>query len=249
MAKNALMSWDVSRYVLFVFLLGKTIRYISYFGFLYFIVRASNGLMGYSQNEALFITVTFVFVDTLCQFFFRSVYTFRNSIVTGDFDLVLIKPLNSLFRSLFGAPDPIDFVTIPPILLLLIWIGFSLQPSLLHISYYILLILNSILIYAAFHIFVIGTSLITLDVDHLIEVFRDLSSMGRFPSDIYTGLLRTVLTFIIPIGIMYTQPAKALIGLLNFSSILGILAVGLIFFVFSLKFWNFALKRYTSASS
>lgn len=249
MARNAFLGWSANRNVFFVFLLGKLIRYISYFGFLYFLVNGSNGLMGYSQNQALFVTATFIFIDTLAQFFFRSVYTFRNLVVSGDFDLILVKPANSLFRVLMGGPDPIDLVTIPPILFILIWIGASLHPTILHTTLYILLVLNSILIYASFHILVVAVNVITLQVDHLIEVFRDISSMGRFPVGIYKEPLRALLTFVIPIGLMYTFPANALNGFLGLTAFIGAFFIGILSFMVSLKFWNFALKKYTSASS
>lgn len=249
MAKNALLGWSTNRNVFSIFFLGKIIRYLSYFGFLYFLVKGSNGLLGYSQNQALFVTATFIFIDTTAQFFFRSVYTFRNLVVSGDFDLVLVKPTNSLFRSLMGSPDPIDLLTLPPILFVLVWIGVSLHPTILNTMLYILLTVNSLLIYASFHILVISVSVITLQVDHLIEVFRDLSSMGRFPVGIYKEPLRALLTFIVPIGLMYTFPANAINGLLTPMVYIGTLFVGIIFFAVSVKFWKFALKKYTSASS
>ncbi|HET7099315.1 MAG TPA: ABC-2 family transporter protein [Patescibacteria group bacterium] len=249
MAKNALMGWSVNRNVFLVFLLGKTIRYFSYFGFLYFLVRGSNGFLGYNQNQVLFITATYIFIDTVAQFFFRSVYTFRSIVVSGDLDLILIKPVNALFRVLLGGPDPIDFVTIPPILFVVIWIGSLMHPTTLQVLLYILLLINGLLISAAFHIVVLSIGVITLEVDYLVMVYRDLSSMGRFPIDIYKQPLKGILTFVVPIGLMVSVPAKAFSGLLSPISFVGTIAIGIIVFILSLKFWNYALTKYTSASS
>lgn len=249
MAKNAFLGWSVSRNVFAVFLTGKLIRYISYFGFLYFLVKGSGGFLGYNQNQVLFVTATYIFIDTTAQFFFRSVYSFRGLVISGDFDQILIKPVNSLFRVLLGGPDPIDFVTLPPILFVLIWIGSSMHPTTFQIFLYILLFLNAILISASFHIFVVGVGIITLEVDYLIDLFRDLTSMGRFPIEVYKEPLRDILTFAVPIGIMFTMPVRALGGLLSPWQFLLMLIIGILFFILSLKFWNFALKKYTSASS
>ncbi|HTK03635.1 MAG TPA: hypothetical protein VL401_02590, partial [Alphaproteobacteria bacterium] len=84
MAKNSLLGWSINRHVFLVFLLGKTVRYISFFGFLYFLIKGTNGFLGYSQNQVLFFTATYVMVDTIAQFFFRSVYSFRPQIISGD---------------------------------------------------------------------------------------------------------------------------------------------------------------------
>ena len=53
-------------------------------------------------------------IDVISQFLFREVYRFRPLVVSGEFDLVLVKPVSSLFRSLAGGADVIDLITIPP---------------------------------------------------------------------------------------------------------------------------------------
>lgn len=249
MAKNSLLNWSMNRHVLLVFLLGKIIRYIFYFGFLYFLVNSTNGFLGYSKNQVLFFTATFVLIDTVGQFFFRNVYSFRPTLISGDFDLVLVKPLNALFRVLLGGPDPIDLVTIPPILIVVVWIGSLLHPNIFQIITYMILVVNGLLIAAAFHIFVLGFGVVTLEVDNLIMAYRDLTSMGRFPVDIYKQPLQSILTFVVPIGIMVTIPAKSLMGLVNPVWIFASLIFGALLLFSSLRFWNFALKKYTSASS
>jgi ABC-2 type transport system permease protein len=249
MAKNSFLNWSANRNVFLVFLFGKIIRYVAYFGFLYFLVKGTNGFLGYSQNQILFFTATYVFIDTVSQFFFRNVYSFRPMIVSGDFDLVLVKPLNALFRVLMGGPDPIDLITIPPIIFMVAWIGSLLHPTVFQILSYVLLLLNGLIIAAAFHIFVLGFGIITLEVDHTIEIYRDLTSMGRFPIDIYKQPFQWILTFIIPIGVMVTFPAKAFEGFIGPLGIFMSLIFGIILILISLKFWNFALTKYTSASS
>lgn len=249
MAKNALLNWSVNRKVLMIFLLGKIIRYVTYFGFLYLLVSAVDGLAGYNQNQALFFTATYILIDTVAQFFFRNVYNFRTLVVTGDFDLVLAKPMSALFRSLMGGPDPIDLITIPPIIALVVYIGFLLHPSLLHIFYYVLLLINGLLVASALHIFVLAFGIIVIEIDHMIMVYRDLNSMGRFPIEIYKQPLQGILTFIVPVGLMVSFPAKALAGLLSLTGVIMAMALGVGIFYLSLRFWNFALTKYTSASS
>jgi len=73
--------------------------------------------------------------------------------------------------------------------------------------------------------------------------------MGRFPIDIYRQPVRGILTYFIPVAIMMTYPAKAFFGLVNFQGILLAIGIAGVFMFISLRFWNFALKKYTSASS
>lgn len=249
MARNAIRTWSTKKEALLIFLTGKTIRYIFYFGFLYLLVSNTKGLAGYNNYQTLFFTATYTLVDTIAQFLFRSVYTFRQLIVTGDFDLILSRPINPLFRSLFGGPDPIDLITIPPIILIVIYIGSFLSPTPINIFYYLLLVINALLISTSFHIFVLSLGIITLEIDHTVMIFRDLSSMGRLPIDIYKEPLKGIFTFIVPVGLMFSIPSKALMGLIGPLGVVSSLIFGLAIFMLALRFWNFALKKYTSASS
>ena len=249
MARNAFLVWFGRRNLLLMFLFGKIIRYVFYFGFLYFLVVKTNGLVGFSKNQVLFFTSTYILIDTLAQFLFRSVYSFRPLVISGDLDLILIKPISPLFRVLMGGPDPVDLVTIPPILFLSIYMGSLLSPDILHAVYYTLLVINGIAIAMAFNIAVLALGIITLEIDHTIMVYRDLLSMGRLPIDIYKEPLKSILTFIVPVGVMVTLPAKALMGLISPVGVISTLIFGAAILMLSFRFWNFALKKYTSASS
>ena len=235
--------------VLLIFLAGKILRFIFFVSFLFFLVKGAGNLAGYNSTQAIFFFLTYMVIDTTAQFFFREVYKFRNYVVTGDFDLILTKPMSSLFRVLMGGADVIDLFTIPPILAAVVYVGNLLTPTPQEVLIYILLVLTGLLITAAFHIIVISFGIITLEVDHTIMIYRDITSMGRFPVDIYKEPLKGVLTYFIPVAIMMSLPAKAFMGLATYQAILTALLLAVIFMLISKRFWNFALKKYTSASS
>ena len=66
-----------------------------------------------------------------------------------------------------------------------------------------------LVISAAFHILVLAMGIITLEIDHTVMIYRDLVGLGRFPIDIYKEPLRSLITFIVPIGLMISIPAGA----------------------------------------
>lgn len=234
-------------FLLFVF--AKTVRFFFFFGFLYFLLKGTKTLAGYDQNQVIFFFLTFNVVDIFAQFLFREVYRFRPLIVSGDFDLVLVKPVNPLFRALMGGADIIDLTTIIPLFFAVFYVGKLLSPNSAQILLYSILLLNGIFIAMAFHIAVLALGIITLEIDHTILIYRDLKNLGRLPIDIYKQPLRGLLTFIIPIGMMITFPAKALMGLLAPSGALIAFIFAAVSVYLSLKFWSFALTKYTSASS
>lgn len=249
MSKNAFLIWFAQTKLLTLFLTGKILRFGFFITFLYFLLKGTDRLAGYDTNQAIFFFLTFNVIDVLAQFFFREVYRFRSLIVSGDFDLILTKPMSALFRSLMGGADVVDLVTIPPLFIAVFYVGSLLDPSILQTTYYILLVVNGLILAAAFHITVLSLGIITLEIDHTILIYRDLTNLGRFPIDIYKEPLKGILTYFVPIGIMITLPAKALMGLVSLPGVLWSLGLGIIAIVLSVKFWNFALTKYTSASS
>lgn len=249
MSRNSFLAVFNQRIALSIFLIGKVLRFFFFFVFIIFLLKGIKNLAGYNLNQTLLFFLTFNLIDTVSQFLFREVYRFRPLIVSGGFDLVLSKPINALFRSLMGGADIIDLIMILPLVAAIIFVISNLNPNILYAIYYTLLILNGLVIAAAFHIFVLGLGIISLEIDHTIMIYRDLFNLGRFPIDIYREPLRGIITFLIPIGMMIAFPAKAIMGLISPMGVIWSLVFGGFILFLSFRFWKFALKKYTSASS
>jgi ABC-2 type transport system permease protein len=249
MSRNSFSMVVGQRLALSFFLVGKVLRFVFFFGFLFFLLKGSGNLAGYSSNQIIFFYLTFNLIDVITQFFFREVYSFRGMIINGDFDLVLVKPISALFRVLMGGADIIDLITIPPLIILTIYYGSSLHPSVLSTLYYLVLLLNGFLIATAFHIIILSLAIVIFEVDHMVMIYRDLTSLGRLPVDIYKEPLKAFLTYIIPVGVMMTLPAKAIMGIVSPIGVLLALIFGIFVMFLSLKFWKYATTKYTSASS
>jgi ABC-2 type transport system permease protein len=249
MSRNAFMVMLSNKGAFFIFLTGKIIRFTFFVMFLFFFVQGVGGVVGYDTTQMLFIFLTFNLIDVIGQFLFREVYRFRSLLVSGDFDLILAKPTNALFRVLMGGTDIIDLVTIPPLLLAVIYVGAKLNPTPADVALYILLIINGLVIATAFHIGVIAMGILTMEIDHSIMIFRDMLNLGRFPIEIYKQPLRAILTFLIPVGIMITLPARMIMGMATPVGVAMSFIVAALSIFIALKFWNRALRSYTSASS
>jgi len=249
LSKNSFANVFYSKLFMAVFLTGKILRFAFFFAFIYFLVEGTKTLAGYSANEVLFFFLTCNIVDIIPQFLFRSVYRFRSKVVSGKLDLTLVRPINPLFISLMGEADVMDLITIPPLLIGTIYLAQFLNPTFIQSVYYILLVVNGLILATAFHIAVMAMGIIVLEVDHSISIYRDIINLGKFPVDIYRQPLGGILTFLIPIGVMITLPVKALIGLVSPIGVIAAFFFGALVFFLSLRFWNFALTKYTSASS
>lgn len=234
-----------------LFIVGKVVRFLFFFVFLFSVLSQSKTLAGYSREQVILFFLIFNIVDVVVQFLFRGVYHFRFLIVSGDYDLDLLKPLPSFFRPIFGWTDILDFITLFPLLIYFGWFIFAnhLFPTAIHLLLFFLLLINSFVLGFSFHLFVCSIGILTTEVDHLVWIYRDVTSMARFPTDIYRQMVRWILTFTIPVVILFTVPTKALMGLLSWQWILLAFAINGIALWASLRFWRYALTQYSSASS
>lgn len=218
--------------------------------FLYSLFSGIAVLGGYTRPQILIFYLIFNLIDTTSQLLFREVYRFRALVVSGGLDLVLAKPMNPLIRCLLGGPDFIDTGMLILIVVACIYVTVtSIHPSFPSVLIFMVMLVNSLLISTAFHICVLSLGVITFSVDHLVMIYRDLAALARIPIDLITNPLRTILTFVIPIGIMFTFPAKVLFGLLTWQTTLASLIFGIISLYLSLRLWKYSLRQYQSAGS
>lgn len=250
LAKGSIAMFFVSRFGAVLFLAGKIIRFLFFLAFLLILFTKTNALAGYNLFQVLLFYFTFNLLDSATQMLFREVYRFRSYIVSGNFDMMLVKPVNVLFRSLFGWTDILDLITLGPMIVIIAYTLTRISGvTIAGIAVYILLIINSLVIAASFHIFVLALAVITTEIDHAIMIYRDVIGMGKVPIDIYKEPLRSLITYVIPVGIMMSFPVKSILGLLSPALIIVTVIISLSLLILSIRFWNFALKKYTSASS
>ncbi len=98
-------------------------------------------------------------------------------------------------------------------------------------------------------VLVICTSFWFVRVDNLRYLLGAVVDAGRWPVTIYTGWVRVFLTVFVPVALVTSYPALALLGRLDPTLALQAVAVGLGMLVVSRLAWVQALRHYTSASS
>lgn len=234
-----------------LFLAGKIIRLLFNIIFLWVILSQTKVLAGYSLHQAIFILLTLNITGTIIQLFLRGVYLFKQRLILGTFDFFLLNPLNELFYSLFSYTDPLDILMLIPSIGALIWVWSiaAIPASLASVTLYILWIALAFIFAVSWHILIIAFGVIFLEVDNLIMIYRDIESMARFPIDIYGSKTRFTLTYILPIAVMATLPAKSVFGFLETWVILPFGLFALISLYLANLIWQYALKNYSSASS
>ncbi len=249
MTLNSFQTILASRFGIIIFIFGKLLRFGLYLTFIYFLYTGTKGVVGYDRNKMLLFLLNFSFLGAVGQMLFREAYRFRTKLVSGEFDFDLVKPVHPLLKNLAGGFDLLDLLTMPVFIYVLYKVLSLINFNTSQFIFYGLLFMNGLMIMFAIHVSVLAFGIITTEVDHLVMVYRDLETMGRFPVDIYREPLRQFLTFAVPVGIMFTFPVKAILGLLSWQGMLAAFILGGLSCYFSLRFWNFAVMKYSSASS
>ena len=233
------------------FLIGKFIRVGFFFAFIVAVFSHTESLGGFSLVEMALFFLTFNLVDMAAQIFFRGVYGARRTVAEGDFDFYLIQPCSPLFRMALTTVDFLDVATILPVLAMIGVVFAKLPGGIGAWNYllYILLTLNGVGIAFAIHVLVAAMAVRTQELENTIWIYRDITAMGKFPVDLYGETTRWVLTLVVPIGVMTTFPAKALLGTLSpgwatFSFMLCAASLA-----GASWFWLDSVSRYTSSSS
>lgn len=234
-----------------LFFTGKVLRFLFVFAFLYSVLSKTNTIAGYNQQQVILFFLVFNLIDVFTQALFRGVYRFRNLVVSGDYDLILLQPIPSFFRPIFGWSDIFDFTSLIPLWLYFFWFifHFNLLSNSGSLIIFFFFYINSMVLAFTFHLFVCSMCILTTEIDHLVMIYRDLTNMARFPTDIYQRAIQYFLTFLMPVVILMTVPAKILMGMLSWQMGIVSILITIVFFIGTWQFWKYSISRYSSASS
>ena len=110
------------------------------------------------------------------------------------------------------------------------------------------LIFGMLILYSLW--FILGaTSIWFTKIYNITEVLKGLLAAGRFPMAAYPAAYRFFFTFVVPVAFLTTVPAQTLLGQGDPTWIMGGGCLAVVLLILSNRFWWFALRFYTSASS
>ena len=90
-------------------------------------------------------------------------------------------------------------------------------------------------------------------VDNLTYLFTSIFDFARWPSSVFKGVARgaltLVFTYVIPLALMTTFPAEAMLGRLPLHALGGAVLGSAVFAWLARRVWLYSIGHYTSASS
>jgi ABC-2 type transport system permease protein len=212
--------------------------------------RAS--VAGWSRADALIVMAYFMGLKAVLEGIVTpSLVDLVERIRSGAFDYALLKPIDAqaLVSTSHYEPWKI-FDLLGAIAVAIYAIGQrGHSPAATDIALGIALFVAGVLAMYSLWIVCAAASFWVVRLDNLIYLLGAIFDTARFPVQIFRGMWRLVFTFIIPVAIMTTFPAMALLGRLDARAALGTLGGAAAMLVISRLVWRAAIRSYTSASS
>ena len=230
-----------------VFIQGVSVLFISV------VFNQINQLNGWSFYEVLFIYGIASTGRSIHHIFFDNLWTLGFQYIRpGNFDRLLIRPINPLFHLIADrlSQDGFGQLLIGLILLGTAMPNLDLVWSPGNVLLLVVMILSSGMIFVAVNLFVATLSFWMVDSLPLMWAVHSLSDFARYPMTIYHKYIRHLLTWIIPYGFTAFYPAAYFIQHSGFQSLSlwsPVVAVAACWIAY--LFWKLGLRSFVGTGS
>lgn len=207
---------------------------------------------GWSLGETLVVIAWFTLLRGLLEAAINpSLVAMIEAIRTGALDFVLLKPADAQFLVSTAKFQPWKLIDMAAGLAMVV-IAFQRLgrlPALVDVALAGALLGAAALVMYSMWILVLCASFWVVRLDNLTYLFNSIFDAARWPIDVYRGAWRILFTFVIPLGLMTTVPAMAILGNLRARTAVVSMVGALVFGLLARLAWLKAVGRYTSASS
>jgi ABC-2 type transport system permease protein len=205
---------------------------------------------GWSFPESLMVMGWFTFLQGVLEGAINpSLTTVVEHVRKGTLDFVLMKPADAQFlvsTARFAVWRSVNMVTA---LVIFAW-GFWLlgrPPALASVALALVSLLSAVAVLYSLWIVTASAAFYVVRIDNLSYLFNAVFDAARWPASIFRGTTRFIFTFVVPLALMTTYPAEALLGTLRTSTLVASLGGAAISLVLSRAVWTASVARYTSA--
>jgi ABC-2 type transport system permease protein len=220
---------------------------------LYVLFTMRDGVAGWTAREMLVVVGFFTLIKgILASVIQPSLHEAVEHIRKGTLDFVLLKPADAQFLLSTGKLELAHLIDVVGGCGIVVWAlsglpGLQLTAS--HVGLSLVLLACGLAILYALWIMVISLAFRVVKVDNLSYLFVSLFEAARWPASVFRGALSILFTFVIPLALMTTYPALALLGRASLQHLLTALGVAAGLSLAARFAWLRALRAYTGASS
>lgn len=207
---------------------------------------------GWTYDSALVVVGWFTLLKGVLEGAVNpSLISVVDQIRKGTLDFTLLKPADAQFlvsTARFEIRKIVDACAAAAIFVYA-FARMGRAPGAADVALSLCLLVTATLVLYSICILVISAAFWVVRLDNLAYLFNALFDFARWPVTLFKGFWRIAFTVIIPLALMTTYPAEAMLGTIAprtaISAVLGALAFGAI----ARAVWKRAIGKYTSASS
>jgi ABC-2 type transport system permease protein len=217
---------------------------------LYVVFRLRSTIASWSFGESLMVMGWFTFLEGVLEGVINpSLMTVVDHVRKGTLDFVLVKPADAQFLVSTSRFQPWRAVNVLTAIPIFAW-GFHLLghgPSLRGIVLAFVAMLAAVTVLYSLWMLTVSAAFHFVRIDNLSQLFNAVFDAARWPVGVFRGFVRLVFTFVVPLALMTTYPAQALLGTLPGPTLLASVAGAAAAFALSRLVWSASIGKYTSA--
>jgi ABC-2 type transport system permease protein len=220
---------------------------------LWIVLNRFPSMNGWTFRDMAFLYGLWMLAHALHNTFFSTVGDIPEHIRDGEFDRLLVRPLDTLFQAIAtpGQVFPDELIlALSYFVAATIYCGVVVDGTFL--VFVPLIVLGGALIDLAFNLVISTVAFWFVRVDALRWIVLQLEQeFTRYPISIYSRGVRLLLTFVVPFAFMNCFPARYFLHKAHEGAMLppavGLLtpAIGLLCVTAAYVFWRFGLNRYS----
>ena len=216
------------------------------------VLRDGRTLGGYSFAESLVVLGWFTLLKAVLDGAISpSIAAVVEHVRKGTLDFVLLKPADAQFLVSTARFLPWRAVNVVTAFGFFVYAFTKMgrAPPLSGVACSVILLGGAIVLLYSLLVMTVSVAFYAVRVDNLTFLLGAIFDAARWPSTVFRGAVRIIFTFVIPLALMTTYPARALLGTLAPRDVAFASGVAGAFAIVARQVWNRAIGSYTSASS
>ncbi len=217
---------------------------------LYVVFQGRVAIEGWTFPEAMLVVGWFTLLQGILEGAINpSLLSVVDHIRQGTLDFVLLKPADAQFLVSTARFQPWKGMNVFTSLGIFAYAFYLLGrgPAALGVATSLLLLVTSTVLLYSLWILTVSAAFYVVKMDNLAYFFSAIFDAARWPSTVFKGALRWVFTVLIPLTLMTTYPAQAMLGRLATESLVFTLLGAVAFASLSRFVWSRSIAHYTSA--
>ncbi|MBI2552586.1 ABC-2 family transporter protein [Candidatus Uhrbacteria bacterium] len=211
----------------------------------------TESIVGWTKGNLIVLLGIWSLLDDLASgTFWEGVKRIPTLVADGNMDFILTRPVDSQFLI---AAERFRFSRVIPLIADIALISYGLSIGSIGSLWTILLGFPIVIIAGYLTVLSVFYLLHTLGfwflrIDNIWALYEGIENIGKYPLDVFGRHIKLVSLTVVPLTVMFTLPAEALVGFLSGAEVINALLVSALFLWLTRKFYQYSVRRYSSVA-